>query len=283
LFKKIGDLENIINLQNKEIVKLKGVIKEQKAINEKLKNLENIVNDQKNKIGKISNIEKAIKEQNREIEKIKEWKNEYDLEIEEMQVSKVNSVALSKIDSKIIKKIEELEFLEKRLKYNEILKKKNITYKLLYRATRDGNDMRTFHNKCDNIMGTLSIVKTTKGMRFGGYTEKKWNCSSNSPSLRKDDKDICFCFSLDLFKIYNFNVNFQSSIYSVYDMGPYFYCTNECTFFYINRNNGLLFGYTNYNTKNKSFGKFDSDFEINNGNKEFSVVELEVFQILFDN
>ena len=66
-------------------------------------------------------------------------------------------------------------------------------------------------------------------------------------------------------------------------MGPCFYCTNECTFFYINRNNGLLFGYTGYKAKNNSFGKFESDFEINNGNQEFSVIELEVFQILFDN
>jgi len=24
-------------------------------------------------------------------------------------------------------------------------------------------------------MGTLSIIKTTKGMRFGGYTEQYWN------------------------------------------------------------------------------------------------------------
>ncbi len=30
--------------------------------------------------------------------------------------------------------------------------------------------MKVFHKKCDNIMGTLSIIKTTKGMRFGGYT-----------------------------------------------------------------------------------------------------------------
>ena len=110
----------------------------------------------------------------------------------------MNDITLSKIDSKIIKKIEELEFLEKRLKNNDVLKKKNITYKLLYRSSRDGNDMRTFHNKCDNIMGTLSIVKTTKGMRFGGYTEKKWNCSSNNSYNQKDAKDICFCFSLDL-------------------------------------------------------------------------------------
>ena len=30
-------------------------------------------------------------------------------------------------------------------------------------------------------------------------------------------------------------------------------------------------------------GKIDNDYEINNGQSEFSVIEMEVFQILFDN
>jgi len=31
------------------------------------------------------------------------------------------------------------------------------------------------------------------------------------------------------------------------------------------------------------FGKIDNDYEFNNGQKEFSVIEMEVFQIIFDN
>ena len=112
-----------------------------------------------------------------------------------------NKVTLNKIDSKIINTIEELQILENRLKNNEILKKKNIIFKLLYRATQEGNNIRTFHNKCDNIKGTLTIVKTTKGMRFGGYTEQKWYCSNNNSACQKDNKEVCFCFSLDLFKL----------------------------------------------------------------------------------
>ena len=70
-------------------------------------------------------------------------------------------------------------------------------------------------------MGTLSIIKTTKGMRFGGYTEKLWDSSGGN--YKKDSKDICFCFSLDLFKIYYFNNNCTSSIYCYYDYGHCFY------------------------------------------------------------
>ena len=197
-----------------------------------------------------------------------------------MLTIKKNKVTLNKMDSKIINTIEELEFLENRLKNNEILKKKNIIFKLLYRATQEGNNIRTFHNKCDNIKGTLTIVKTTKGMRFGGYTEQKWYCSNNNKTYQKDDKEVlCFCFSLDLFKIYNFNDNFKYSIYCYYNGGPYF----SGGFFSIYNDKGLLFGYTVYTIKSNSFGKIENDYEINNGQTNFSVVEMEVFQILFDN
>ena len=133
-------------------------------------------------------------------------------------------------------------------------------------------------------MGTLSIVKTTKGMRFGGYTEQLWNTNGGRQTYRKDCKNICFCFSLDLFKIYNFNNDYNSSIICDTTQVPWFYENKtNATFFYINNNNGLLFGGTSYKTKYNFFGKFDEDYEINNGQPQFSVAELEVFQILFDN
>ncbi len=48
-------------------------------------------------------------------------------------------------------------------------------------------------------------------------------------------------------------------------------------------NNGSLYGYADYTTKNTSFGKIENDYEINNGQKDFSVIEIEIFQMLFDN
>ena len=130
-------------------------------------------------------------------------------------------------------------------------------------------------------MGTLSIIKTTKGMRFGGYTEKLWDSSGGT--YKKDSKDICFCFSLDLFKVYNFKEDHSYSIYCNYNYGPCFMCQSCGTFFQVNNNNGSLFGNIGYKTNNNFFGKFDEDYENNNGSSEFSVVELEVYQLLFDN
>ena len=152
----------------------------------------------------------------------------------------------------------------------------------MYRATRDWNDTQIFHKKCDNIMGTLAIIKATKGMGFGGYTEKKWCNPSSSVTYCKDYKGICFCFSLDLFRIYDFNGNSSSSIGCNISYGPCFQGDNM-TFFAIYNSNNLLFGSTSYTTKGTAFGKFVEDYEINKGLKDFSVIELEVFQILFDN
>ena len=87
--------------------------------------------------------------------------------------------------------------------------KRTVIYKLLYRATKDGNKASSFHQKCDNISGTLTVIKTSKGMRFGGYTEKTWNGNQVN---KKDNKGIAFCYSLDLFKIYNNTDKARSSI-----------------------------------------------------------------------
>ena len=39
---------------------------------------------------------------------------------------------------------------------------------------------------------------------------------------------------------------------------------------------------TGYTMKYKSFGNFEKDYEINNGETNFLMQELEIFQILYD-
>ena len=119
-------------------------------------------------------------------------------------------------------------------------------------------------------------------MRFGGYTEQIWNINNNNKcESRKDDKNICFCFSLDLFKIYNFNDNCQLSIH-ICNNSSLRFTGDDGQFINIYNENGLLFGNTSYTIKSNAFGKIDKNYEINNGQKEFSVIEMEVFQIIFD-
>ena len=58
-----------------------------------------------------------------------------------------------------------------------------------------------FHQKTNSISPTISIIETTKGFKFGGYTEKTWGNPDSYGVLLKDDN--CFVFSLDYMKIYN--------------------------------------------------------------------------------
>jgi hypothetical protein len=64
-------------------------------------------------------------------------------------------------------------------------------WKLQYRATRDGFSAQNFHTKCDTAANTLTIIKSTNGNIFGGFTEKAWNSTSGYYDDQK-----AFLFSL---------------------------------------------------------------------------------------
>jgi len=130
------------------------------------------------------------------------------------------------------------------------------------------------------------IVKTSKGLKFGGYTEGAFGpCSSNSGITYFDEANIAFGFSLDLFKIYNYNRpnrpnNIGSGAPSIYSNTNYFgfNCLFHIKFSPYNK----FEGFVSYIVTYKHFGKFEKDYEINNGWKNFTIQELEVFQIIFD-
>ena len=142
--------------------------------------------------------------------------------------------------------------------------------KLLYRATRDGDSSSSFHNKCDNIRGTLTLVKTKIGLKFGGYTEQ----FQNSSEYQKDDR--AFCFSIDLKKRYN---NKKTNC-SIYCNKEYLSCFGNAIFWLYNNcfsrggfmNDGLNIRYDNQKIEN----------EINNGNGKFGVVEVEVYEVILE-
>ena len=121
-------------------------------------------------------------------------------------------------------------------------------------------------------------------MRFGGYTEQILNINGNiskTEYFKKDDKIYAFVFhqiylkSRILMIIISFQLIVIIIIVLVFMMGK--------KFFYIDNHNWFLIGHTYYQTEHNYFGKFDIDYEINNGKINYSIIEFEVFQILFDN
>lgn len=64
-------------------------------------------------------------------------------------------------------------------------------WRLLYRASDDGFAADDFHRKCDNTPNTLTIIQSTMGHVFGGYTDAMWNQNDGYKTVKN-----AFLFSL---------------------------------------------------------------------------------------
>ena len=70
--------------------------------------------------------------------------------------------------------------------------------KLLYRGSRDGALSKDFHEKCDNMGPTVTLIKSEEGFIFGGYTSISW--SSNFETCMDNNS-----FIFTLLNMYNLN------------------------------------------------------------------------------
>ena len=168
------------------------------------------------------------------------------------------------IDSYILK-IYEINLIEKGVQKN--LKKKIIKYTLLFRASRDGYRTSNFHSKCDGKSNTVTLVETTTGRRFGGFTDAQWDQSSSYKTGSNG-----FIFSLDNNEIY-YNKDNQYNIYCNSSYGPTFGGGND---FYI---------CDSCNSSNSSYDNSGNSYETNGkqyalaSSYNFLVRDYEVFQL----
>lgn len=65
-------------------------------------------------------------------------------------------------------------------------------WELLYRGSLHGFRAKDFHEKCDGVAKTLTLVKSNNSNIFGGYTEAQWDSSGVTKSDPK-----AFLFSLE--------------------------------------------------------------------------------------
>jgi hypothetical protein len=144
--------------------------------------------------------------------------------------------------------------------------------KLLYKATPEENTRDDFHRKCDNKGATVTIIETTKGRRFGGYTSLSWDSSSEW----KNDKEA-FLFSLDNDKKYDVLQDASYKVYSNAGFGQWF--GN-------NGNIGLAYE-KNYfignDTHQENFGDKCYSTTVENelsGGKTFNISKMEVYQVI---
>ena len=153
---------------------------------------------------------------------------------------------------------------------------------LLYRGSRDGFEADDFHRLCDKKDKTLTVIQTTKGYIFGGFTNQSW---SSGDVWRHDN--IAFLFSL----VNKFNkpflcniVNYSKAQLSNPKAGPCFggskpYSSENCDIYISDK--------CNQNEKSSSklnaYEISDDDLHDPNGfylcdTNHFQVKEIEVFR-----
>jgi len=138
---------------------------------------------------------------------------------------------------------------------------------LLFRKSRDGSTPNDFHNKCDNKGITITFIETTKGYKFGGYTELPWDKSN----IYKKDEST-FIFSFNKKQKYTSSKN-NYSIACDSSSGPRF-GYNEI-YLYQTLDKGRTFDHDNYS--------FLRNGLLTNGEEYWDVKELEVHKINYLN
>lgn len=121
---------------------------------------------------------------------------------------------MDSIRNSTIVKEEEINMIKDWINPNE-----TFNFELLYRASRDGDEVRTFHRLCDGKGPTLVVIKNIHNSRFGGFTAIPW---SSIEGYKTDENSLkSFIFSLDAKKKYGI-VNKVGAVYHNSGYGPTF-------------------------------------------------------------
>ena len=146
-------------------------------------------------------------------------------------------------------------------------KEKDIKYKLIYDANKDGQNYANCHSKCNNVSNTLSLVETNNLRKFGLF--RSISINGQGP-WRSDSK--AFFISLDKEKIYRMK------------NGNYIAFDDDCfiqTYGFALTGNILSEKYSSKDKDNMNsyFEGFTEDYELTCGDRDFTVKKFEVFQL----
>ena len=225
----------------------------------------NIVNNKE-----INELKNVIKEQNNDIINLKNKVNQLEILVNDLLIFKKDIVGkiTFKINSKIVDSYFNIILIKNWINNINNESSKIIKAKLLYKLSKDGDSIDTFHQKCDNNSPTLLLVETTNGRKFGGYTTCVWSVNKGG---KKDGKT--FLFSLDEKKLYKKKKEFENErdIYCRKDAGPTF------------GGNDLYF----YQTLKKGYSAspyyfLDKNDLAKNIKDDFDIKEIEIFKICFE-
>ena len=256
LFKKSEKLPKFVKDSLEKGKKINGPWKED-TLNSYIDVCINI-EDNINEIKKINEIVKKSNDQNINIKFISE---ENDIKNIFKSIKELGKIIYNEklFDSKI-------EFDQELVK--EWLNNKKFVSELLFRKSKDGDKPKDFHNKCDNKGITIIFIETTKGYKFGAYTELNWK----SGGLTQKDNST-FLFSFDNKKKYEAKIN-NGSIGSN-DCNDIWYGSNFPEIYFDKTlNKGRTYDHN-------SFSTFLIKKTLTKGEEYWDVKEIDVFKIIY--
>ena len=217
--------------------------------------------DDKSIIAELCNV---VNNQGKEIESLKKTLNILVEKVEKLEQNqyKRKLKAMNTLLGDIIKTEEQYNLI-----CDWINREKNFNFKLLYKASTDGDTKNIFHKKCDNQGPTVSIIESKDGHIFGGYASQSW------------DKNTHFISDVNSFL---FNINAKRKYPGSNNSGIKngYICNFGCQkweelylydqFLSSGPRDGCYNGGDGYNLQN---------YEISGGKGSYSVKEVEVYKV----
>ena len=226
-----------------------------------------IINELQNELNHKNILIKQIQLQNKELEK-KLKENEIILN---QKIKKLEDI-INQYQEKEKEKEKLISFNGTNILENESKKmlldwlpRKPIKLTLLLNSNIDGDSTTTFMNKCKGKCPTLAVIKTTKGYIFGGYTTQLWK-----EGEVKDQN--AFVFSIDKKKKYNIKLPEHATGFGTNSWWGFGYSYNAI----IILDNCHQ---TNGNWVNNKTYDIPEPYELNGGEKYFTVKSFEIYHV----
>ena len=261
----IGLLMNSASCDNEEVIfKLEEEKMAKDEINERVRIETNIL---RKKIA-------ALEEENKNL---KNAMNDYNSRLCYLELKEF------KIDTKILTKISEYKVFSNELEQK--YKKNNINQILVYRASRDGNQLSYLNSIFANYYykNLLILFLIKKGLKFGIFLNKESNNNNRNNydyyNYNQRSKNVLIPKAF-LFSLNNKQIHYIENSDSIICFNNI--CTNENNKCLINIcNNNLVFN----EKKMEPFLDLANIYNIENKkiNKNFGFQEVEVFQISYNN
>jgi hypothetical protein len=153
------------------------------------------------------------------------------------------------------------------------------SWALLYRGSRDGFAASNFHGKCDGRANTVTVIESTGGDVFGGFTPLAWDSSGK---YKADNSGKSFLFTVKNPRGTEFRrFGLRNSAYAIYghsSLGPVFGSHGDVTV--CDGGNAKANSYTRHGGVYLNDTGIDND-RVFTGKYNFTLKEIEVFALTF--